>query len=308
MYLTKVLLTVALAQCAFAVGQDEQKSTESPEDNNMCGICQENDETVVTLICGCFAHSDCMGQYIKANANVSMLRCFGHALDPQCNHVITPEQIAQYGTEKDVETNEKLSKSVVDGQRQREENAQSDPEIEARRARGEEYCPENIEPTACKCTGKMCECEGFKQCPGCGNLLQKSGACNHYTHSKRNGGCGCEFCWTCGGPCVPYEKKYSGRYVDYNSSGCSMARCHYVGPARPGYCVKRTREAVAQRAKKANAFGANIMQLMRRRQNRQNPKPKNRRRLIKEGLLKRSYLHSAEQVLRRRRLMQMLEL
>merc|ERR1712000_419608 len=110
----------------------------------------------------------------------------------------------------------------------------------------------------------MCECEGVKQCPGCADYLSKDGACNHYTHSKREGGCGCEFCWTCGGPCVPHVEKYTGRYVDYNSSRCSMARCRYVGPARPGYCPERTQEAADQRKKTKNAVGANIMAFLRR--------------------------------------------
>merc|ERR1711964_156966 len=88
----------------------------SPEDN-ICGICQydqeEGDEPVLPLICGCFAHSDCMRQYIKANANVSMLRCFGR--DPQCNHIITPEQIALYGTEAEIENAQRVPGIVSNG-------------------------------------------------------------------------------------------------------------------------------------------------------------------------------------------------
>jgi len=260
MYLTKVLLTVALAQCAFAVGQDEQKSTESPEDNNMCGICQEKDETVVTLICGCFAHSDCMGDYIKANAKKSMLRCFGvknflgrsgrMKASEQCPHIITREQIKQYGTEKDVQ---RKDWEVQHAQDQEIKNAQGDPEVAARRRRGEEHCPDDIFQTDCKCTGKVCDCDGTKQCPGCGNYLSREvgNSCNHFTHSGL-GGCKCEFCWTCGGPCERLYGKYTGHYVDYFPSGrgCGSGICNYVGPARPGYCVKRTGKQQAQKKRK----------------------------------------------------------
>jgi hypothetical protein len=62
-----------------------------------------------------------------------------------------------------------------------------------------------------------------KRCPNCGDAVQKNGGCNHFTHAKRSGGCGYEFCWLCLSPwrkppkghspgnavCVSYRKNKS---------------------------------------------------------------------------------------------------
>lgn len=85
----------------------------------------------------------------------------------------------------------------------------------------------------CKCTGIKCRCyTGInKPCPGCKRLIERTEACNHMTCK-----CGCEFCWTCGGPFVGNLPAYSGRF---ESTGCQSNVCKYYGPARDGYCVER---------------------------------------------------------------------
>merc|ERR1711964_321875 len=113
----------------------------------------------------------------------------------------------------------------------------------------------DIFQTDCKCTGQMCKCDAAKPCPGCSFPHFKGGeGCNHFSCVKGLGGCGADFCWTCGGPCVRYEKKYTGRYVDYKASGCNSGACNYVGPARPGYCVERTGKQQAQKKSKRAAL------------------------------------------------------
>lgn len=53
-------------------------------------------------------------------------------------------------------------------------------------------------------------------CPKCGDAVERSGGCNHYTHSKPSGGCGHHFCWVCLEPWGRCD--YDGCYRDMSPS------------------------------------------------------------------------------------------
>jgi len=103
--------------------------------------------------------------------------------------------------------------------------------------------------TELKC--KLCDGTGrehewvsiIKPCPNCNIGLERSHACNHMTCRLPNGGgCGCEFCWTCGGPCEGHIEGYTGSFERVGTStadGCHSSICRYYGQARDGYCEER---------------------------------------------------------------------
>jgi hypothetical protein len=195
-----------------------------PEESNAdvhCLACDEHKPAAAFAPVGC-PHSlclSCMKRHIHSccmNDSYQFKCCL-----PDCVYTMTHEEITRYGNDDDVQKYENHTLTA-------EEKSSGPSDVER----------EQLEQlmNKCKCTGTQCGCytDIFKPCPGCGWLIERTEDCNHMTCETK--GCGCQFCWTCGGPFVGNLPAYSGRF---ESTGCESFACNYYGPARDGYCVER---------------------------------------------------------------------